>query len=583
MRRVSRLSTVGAVVGSATLLVAMFVAVPSGASSIGSVAAHVGSPTWTAGVEAPGTATLNVGGEAQVNDVSCTKVGDCVAVGTYATSSTANADFVEVESGGTWGSAQEIPGYAALNVGSSQDVYGEVQCMSTGNCTIAGTYAGPSSYLYPFTASETNGTWSSALELTGFPYGNGDLSADLSALSCSGVGDCVVSGDFYDNSALTIYEAAESKGVWGSPTVLGGVSALDSSYVDTTTLSCSSTGNCGEAGLYSIGSSTTEFSAFVATESNGTWGSAVEIPGLATLNVGNAAAPSAISCAGTGDCVVGGQYSVTSSELGGFIAIEKSGTWASAEEVPGLATLDAENGGSTNAVSCSSTSTCVVGGNYKDASGSYQPFVEDETNGTWASAIEVPNAATLNNGGTGAIQSTSCSSPGNCGATGFYTDNQGNVQAFVVNQTAGTWGNAIEIAGVQALNQDGLAEGLSISCASDGSCGLGGEYTDASNDAQAFVANSNATLSTPNAPAIRVASHAEGSITVTLKAAVSNGGDPVTEYEYSLNGGAWIKAGTSSTVTIRHLKAKTLYHVRLRALNTLGAGKTSASVSVSVI
>jgi hypothetical protein len=510
-------------------------------------------------------------------------VGDCVAVGTYAISSTADADFVAVESGGTWGSAEEIPGYAALNTGSSEDVTVSVECPSTGNCTVAGSYTGTGNYVYPFTASESNGTWANALELTGFPAGNGDDSASLGVLSCTGVGDCTVSGIF-SNGEITPYAATESHGVWGSPVALAGLSTLDtggSSYP--TSLSCSSVGNCGETGLYTIGTSTTELSSYVVNEVNGTWGSAIALPGLATLDVGNVGFTSQISCPATGDCVVGGAYALSSTQAAAFIAVESGGTWGSAEVAPGTAALNVDLGAEVDAVSCSSASTCVVGGTYEDSAGSSQAFVEDETNGNWAAATEVPGTAALNNGGDASIFSTSCSSPGNCAATGVYTDSQGNVQTFVVNQRSGTWGSAIELAGLQALNLDGYSAGLVISCASDGSCGVGGDYTDGSNDSQAFVAGSNATLSVPSAPSIRAKSSAVGAITVSLKSAVVNGGDPVTEYEYSINGGPWIKAGTSSTVTIRHLKAKDVYRVRLRALNTLGAGATSGSLSVTVV
>jgi hypothetical protein len=575
-------------VGVSTLVVALMISSPSGAAlhSAARVQAtsHAQSaPTWGAAEEAPGTASINAGGTAAVTDESCTKVGDCVAVGTYAVSSTAYADFVEVESGGTWGSAQEIPGYAALNVGTSEDVAVSVDCPSTGNCTVAGSYTGTGNYLFPFTASETSGTWANALELTGFPAGNGDDSATLDVLSCTGVGDCTVSGVF-NNGAITPYAAAESHGVWGSPVALAGLSTLDtggSAYPSS--LSCSSAGNCGETGLYTIGTSTTELSSYVVNETNGTWSSAIAIPGLSTLDVGNVGVTSQISCPATGDCVVGGEYALSSADSAAFLAVESGGTWGSAQVVPGTSALNVELGANVDAVSCTSVTTCVVGGTYKDSAGSFQAFVENETNGNWAAATEVPGSATLNNGGDASIFSTSCSSPGNCAATGVYTDSQGNVQTFVVNQRSGTWGSAIELAGLQALNLDGYSEGLVISCATDGSCGVGGDYTDGSNDSQAYVAGSNATLSVPSAPSIRAKSSAVGSITVSLKSAVANGGDPVTEYEYSLNGGSWIKAGTSSTITIRHLKAKDVYHVRLRALNTLGAGATSGSLLVTVV
>jgi hypothetical protein len=567
-------------VGALALCAASVVSLPAGALGA-RVSPQVTANVWSAGIEAPGSGALNTGGVSGIDELSCTKVGDCVAVGTYATSATADADFMDVESGGTWANAEEIPGYAALNVGTSQDVSASVDCPSTGNCTVAGTYSGSGNYLYPFTESESNGQWSTALELTGFSVGNGDSSATISALTCTGVGDCEVSGA-YDNASITAYVATESHGVWGAPVDLSGFSALgDVAVVFPTSLSCSSAGNCGEAGIYTIGAGTTDVVSYVANETNGTWDSVTTIPGLSALDTASIDAPAQISCTGTGDCVVGGEFGVSATASGGFIAVESSGTWQSAEVVPGLATLNAGGDASTDAVACANSTTCVVGGTYKDAAGSYQAFVEDKTNGSWSSAEEVPGSSTLNSGGAASILALSCSSAGNCGGTGAYTDNQGNVQAFVVNQSDGTWRSAIEVAGVQALNQDGLAEGLTISCASDGSCAAGGVYADDVNDAQAFVASSNATLSAPSAPSIRVVAHANGEVSVSLKATVANGGDPVTGYEYSVDGHAWTKA-KSSSFSILHLAAHRVHRVRVRALNALGAGKISASVAVLV-
>src|SRR5262249_56929411 len=54
---------------------------------------------------------------------------------------------------------------------------------------------------------------------------------------------------------------------------------------------------------------------------------------------------------------------------------------------------------------------------------------------------------------------------------------------------AGTWGTAIKVPGLKALNQGGLAELNSVSCGSAGSCAAGGTYTDASGHTQAFVVN----------------------------------------------------------------------------------------------
>ena len=105
----------------------------------------------------------------------------------------------------------------------------------------------------------------------------------------------------------------------------------------------------------------------------------------------------------------------------------------------------------------------------------------------WGTAQEVPGTAALNRGGQAAIASVSCASAGNCSAGGFYLDSSSRQQAFVVSQTGGTWGTAIEVPGTAALNRGGNAHIGALSCAAVGNCGAGGSYTDGSGRQQAFV------------------------------------------------------------------------------------------------
>ena len=56
--------------------------------------------------------------------------------------------------GGTWGTAEEIPGLAALNQGGYAPV-ASVSCGSAGNCSAGGRYTDGSSNLQAFVASET--------------------------------------------------------------------------------------------------------------------------------------------------------------------------------------------------------------------------------------------------------------------------------------------------------------------------------------------------------------------------------------------------------------------------------------------
>jgi hypothetical protein len=97
--------------------------------------------------------------------------------------------------------------------------------------------------------------------------------------------------------------------------------------------------------------------------------------------------------------------------------------------------------------------------------------------GTWGTAKPLPGLAALNKGGDGVIDSVSCASAGNCGAAGIYRDGIGRTQVFVANQTNGTWGKAIEVPGIQALNVGGVADFITLSCASPGNCSASGEYS----------------------------------------------------------------------------------------------------------
>ena len=83
----------------------------------------------------------------------------------------------------------------------------------------------------------------------------------------------------------------------------------------------------------------------------------------------------------------------------------------------------------------------------------------------------------------GIVTSVSCASSGNCSAGGYY--GTGSTQAFIVNETHGTWGKAEAVPGLAALNR-GNAEVSSVSCTAVGDCTAGGEY-DSSNGFQAFV------------------------------------------------------------------------------------------------
>jgi hypothetical protein len=79
-----------------------------------------------------------------------------------------------------------------------------------------------------------------------------------------------------------------------------------------------------------------------AVRAAGSWGRAIEVPGLGALNKNGNADVSSLSCASPGYCAAGGYYGNHGSDpylatsVRGFVVSEKNGRWHQAIEVPGL-------------------------------------------------------------------------------------------------------------------------------------------------------------------------------------------------------------------------------------------------------
>jgi hypothetical protein len=219
------------------------------------------------------------------------------------------------------------------------------------------------------------------------------------------------------------------------------------------------------------------------------WGDAIEVPGTAALNDEGQAAVTSVSCSTAGNCVAGGEYQNSAAGQPAFVADETNGSWGNAIEVPGMATLDRGGSSVVNSVSCTAAGNCAAGGNYSDGDNYDQAFVVDETDGHWGKAIEVPGTAALNTAGDATVATISCATPGNCAAGGYYSEpgQENQNQAFVVDETDGHWGNAIAVPGTATLNAGGAAEVYSVSCTTPGNCTAGGRYADGDDTQHAFV------------------------------------------------------------------------------------------------
>src|ERR1700728_1993047 len=262
---------------------------------------------------------------------------------------------------------------------------------------------------------------------------------------------------------------------WGKAIEVPSLARLSAGHGGTlVAVSCSSPGNCSADGNYTDRNEHQQ--AFVVDEKNGSWGKAIEVPRLAALNTGKDAGIMSLSCRSAGNCSAGGFYVNGSRRSRAFVVSEKNGSWGKAMQVPAAAALSGAEGSSgLDALSCASAGNCAAGGNYS-ADGDQQAFVVSEKNGSWGKAIEVPGLAALNNGTLAGVNSASCASAGNCAVTGTY--DSGAPAAFVVNENNGSWAKAIEVPG-----EFGVATFSSVSCVSAGNCAAVGFSRSITNDA----------------------------------------------------------------------------------------------------
>jgi hypothetical protein len=249
-------------------------------------------------------------------------------------------------------------------------------------------------------------------------------------------------------------------------------------------VSCSSAGNCSAGGYYAVGG-TNDRQAFVVSETGGTWGAAEEVPGTAALNTGASAQVASVSCSSAGNCSAGGDYSTTTPTGEAFVVKQTGGTWGTAKEVPGLVTINTGGEAQLRSLSCASAGNCTAGGYYTDKSTQlYEPFVVNQTHGTWGTAREIPGITTLNPGGDTALAQVSCGAAGDCSAVGSYQSADVDGQGYVVSETGGTWGAAENVPGTGAGSSAD-----SVSCTSATRCLAGGSNPDGSGNLQANIAS----------------------------------------------------------------------------------------------
>ena len=422
--------------------------------------------------------------DAVVTSISCPAPGDCVAGGYYATNGSYSDDeggsaeaFVVSETNGSWGNPIDVPGMTTLNARglASVDV---ISCAEAGECVAGGHYTSDISdpqNQRAFVVSQRNGSWGNAIEVPGMAtLSTGD--ARLDSLSCGAAGDCAASGGYSDRHGNgQAFVVSEANGAWGTAIKVPGTASLNLGHdAEALAVSCAAAGECAAGGTYTGGGPNYHSQAFVVSETNGSWGTAVDVPGTSALNSGGIASVKSISCAGAGECVAGGFYTDGSGNPQAFLAGETNGSWGDAIEVPERRRLNAGGIAYVSSISCVAPGECAAGGTYTDGSGNEPAFLVSETNGSWGDAVEMPGMATIVPGDGGVqVDSISCGAPGDC-AAGGQTVSCCDFEPFVVGETNGSWSDATLVPGTSSVYGYGGVN--SVSCAPAGECTAGGFY-----------------------------------------------------------------------------------------------------------
>ena len=277
------------------------------------------------------------------------------------------------------------------------------------------------------------GTWAPAQPFPGFSASN----ATLQAITCPSLGNCVAVGYTSAASTTTPIVSAETNGVWGSTQVINGTGSLgNGSSGSLTNVSCGGPGDCAATGTYHGANGAT---AFYVSETSGKWGTAAAITS-ADQPAGTYSEVNGLSCGAVGYCAIVGRYTDQGVHTAGltvstpFTLDEANGAWGTPQPV-GLAALPSAGSLNTlDSVSCTGDGDCTASGEYGGDGFIGNPFVVSETGGAWGNAVQLP--------GTLSAEDTaiSCPDPADCTVAATYLGGTGVRAVFTYDESNGAWG-----------------------------------------------------------------------------------------------------------------------------------------------
>jgi hypothetical protein len=233
-------------------------------------------------------------------------------------------------------------------------------------------------------------------------------------------------------------------------------------------VSCTSSTSCVAVGNYVNGSDYNQ--TLIETLSSGSW-SITTSPDTSTSEFNYL---DAVSCTSSTSCVAVGYYFGSSGYAQTLIETLSGGSW-SITTSPDTSTTEFNY---LDAVSCTSSTSCVAVGDYV-SSGHNQTLIETLSGGSWSITTSPDTSTSEGN----VLNGVSCTSSTSCVAVGNYVSGSGYPQTLIETLSSGSWS-------ITTSPDTSTSEGnylIGVSCTSSTSCVVVGYYFGSSSYAQTLI------------------------------------------------------------------------------------------------
>jgi hypothetical protein len=434
---------------------------------------------------APLPQSVDVAPEVQVGSAACASPVRCLAIGGYLDAERQWHGLLLVKEGSSW---KPLEAPAPSDASTSSDLGGvslyAVACSPSSTCTAVGEYP-TSNGLYGVIVTQTGRTWTAIRAPLPVESGYYNPRAVLYTIACPGRSNCIIGGEYSDAADNRRFALLVGSGVSWIPIempVPAGASYAGERAV--ARLSCSLT-TCHGAGEYTLPLPSYHRNGLLLTGFGSSWG-VLAAPSTAVSSGPNLDAQfTAISCPAPTSCVIGGDYLDATRLQKGMLLTRTRGAWGRIKLPP--PSLYLVNGEIDN-IACESLSFCVATYSYMDiryaGTLAYQSalFAGAASQSSWRLiVIPVPRQALKSSLHIGHI---ACVVSAGCVAIGQYKDLSGTWHVLLLSSSGSRWhSTAIMLPG---RSRDPAFS--DITCLSSRMCVAVGTYTDSSGNPRGLIA-----------------------------------------------------------------------------------------------